>query len=389
MHFVPQTPISSKCNVNNSANRKINEIAKSYSTFDSSSATPVSSLTDSWSASSDESMTALPEPDYDTDENDFYQINSETNSELSNFQHLRVSYSPPLTSRRIYGSTKQNNVIYEKVGAKNISSNSEHYSKLDYSKSDNKNQNSSEIISTDISSDSCVNLNTEEYTRLPYSSSAPGISQSYGPPPPPPCPKPPPLPPTTNKSALKPSSINSNVTSYQNELKNKLNSGVKSILKKTLIINERISTQQNLTNSENDVINENEPSETCDYLKAYKEFKESRLRGGRQRRVHFKSQYDDTLIIDKIRETIIEVDEIDEPIYDDVQIPCNSDNNICETSLTNDQNYINDESNHNISKDLNFSSQSTSSDTAKSATNDKALDKEKEVIEFCEFDPSM
>jgi hypothetical protein len=390
MHLVPKTPISSKCNLNNSANRKINEIEKIYSTLDSSSATPASSLTDSWSASSAESMTALPEPDYDTDENDFYQINSETNSELSNFQHLRVSYSPPLTSRRIYGLTKQNNVIYEKVGAKNISSNSDHYSKLNYSKSDNKNQNISEIISADISSDGCVNLNLEEYTRLPYSSSAPGISQSYGPPPPPPCPKPPPLPPTTNKSALKSVSINSNMTSYQNELKNKLNSGVKSILKKTLIINERISTQQNLTNCENDVINENESSETCDYLKAYKEFKESRLRSGRHRKhVHFKSHYDDTLIIDKIRETIIEVDEIDEPIYDDVQIPCNSDNNVCETSLTNDHNYFNDESNHHISKDLNFSSQSTSSDTTKSATNDKALDKEKEVIEFCEFDPSM
>lgn len=394
MHFTTKTPINSKSKLNNSANNKINDNSKIYSTLDSSSETPISSSTSSWSPSSgisDESI-AVPEPDYDTDDNDIYQTSSETVRKLSNFQHLRVSYSPPLNSKRTNIGTKQDNVIYEKVVAKNISSN-EQYSKLNYLKNENQYFNNSEILSEGIEFDNCADSQNEEYNELSYSSSVSAISQTRPPPPPPPS-VPPPLPPV-NKSALKSNSMNLNVTSYQCELKDKLNSGVKSILKKTLIINDHFSMQRNLTKCENDIIysSSKAPSETCDYMKTYKEFKESRLKGGRHRKhVHFKSQSDDTLIIDHIRETIIEVDEIDEPIYDDVQLPSllTSDNSNCETSQTIDQKVINNKYDyHNSEEDLNSSSQSTSSEITNSASNDNGLDKEKETVEFCEFDPSM
>jgi len=393
MSLTSQMPINPKSKPNNSANKSINDITKIYSTYEE---TALSSSTCSWSASSgisDESI-AVPEPDYDTDENDFEQIYSDTENKLSNFQHLKVSYSPPLTTKRINGS--KNNTIYEKLLAKNIPSNNEIYSKLNYLRNDNIYVSKSEVQSNYIEYDNCVNSESDHYNGLPYSSSVSGTIQSFPPPPPPPpppclpLPPPPPLPPTTYKSALKSSSMTSNVTSYQCELKDKLNSGVKSILKKTLIINDHFSMQRNLTECEKDIILEKTPSETCDYLKAYKEFKESRLRGGRHRKhVHFKSHCDDSLIIDHIRETIIEVDEIDEPIYDDVRLPSlpNCDNSNCETSPTNGQNSIND--NNCKSEDLNSSYQSGSSDITECASNHNGFDKKEETMEFSEFDPGM
>ena len=217
------------------------------------------------------------------------------------------------------------------------------------------------------------------------------------------------LPPNDKKELpTKAKSVTSSVSaiSYQCELKDKLNSGVKSILKKTRTQNSSNQLSRDLSKSETNLIpSTSGSSESCDFLKTFKEFKESRLRpNGRHRKhVHFKSQSHDRLIIDEISaQTIPEVEESDEPIYDDVRLPGSTgSSNSDDDSGSCGQQTINDSNDCQKTEQLNAMSDPITSDykIIKSVTNDNCITNDSPMgttsmrstgpVEFAEFDPSM
>ncbi|XP_054155430.1 probable serine/threonine-protein kinase DDB_G0282963 isoform X2 [Oppia nitens] len=271
---------------------------KTFATLDSSTGTPSNS---SWSASSGD------EDDYD----DTYSRSAPEISSSDNFKHLKLSYSPPLPPKRLHTSHQTEDTTNNLLMT----------------------QSSNETTNVSIADNKLSN----------------------GPPAPPPLPPPlevpiittKPVSLATPKNLLKPSlAAVPDINNFHCELKDKLNSGVKSILKKT---------NYNLSKSESDItkpeLSESSSSApstdvTCDYLRTFKEFKESRLRNIRHRKhVHFKSHSHDRLIIGT--ETIPEVEEYEDPIYDDVQVPSNSITAIGATDDASDTNTDNSDNNNN------------------------------------------
>lgn len=288
--------------------KSISQSAKSkiYSKIKSRNAS-----TSSWSSgekSPEESRESipLPEPDYDSDDDE----DTNTYANASNYGAKRfglISHTPS-----VIDICDKEDDIYDNNFDKQSEYSSRDYLEYDRQKRDSEPENSS--------------MSDRSLSQTPSTSSEP--------PSPPPEP---PLPPTTqpikplNLSLARPKASLSkpNVTSYQCELKDKLNSGVKSILKKTQspLNSGKLAKDHCLSKSETDLKGSTAATDSCDYLRTFKEFKESRLRpNGRHRKhVHFKSLSHDRLIINEISaQTIPEVEESDEPIYDDVRLPGNA-----------------------------------------------------------------
>ena len=402
MSFAPPAPKYTKSNQNKSA-------LKIYSHLDSNGETP---STSSWSGGSSNDSIILPEPDYDSDDATDYDSYGTNNTKLGNngskFAHLKVSYSPPLDIEdiTIEDVNKQIDEIYEKSGERELNYQNKYLN-------NRINNNESDINQK---------LNDHKMRAQP-----PLLVTTTTNEPPSPPPEPPVLPPALpilaiNKSGVQ-SKCNSSTTnvSYQCELKDKLNSGVKSILKKSRT-NTQLTKDQSLSKSETDlnkgVKNASSTSgsstDSCDYLRTFKEFKESRLRpmGRHRKHVHFKSQSHDRLLINEISaQTIPEVEESDEPIYDDVRLPgvattgSSSDDDSISTSGSSGQQTINDNTNdcNHKSQQLNAMSKSITSDNRiiKSVTNDNCITNDIPMgttsvsrrtggpVEFAEFDPSM
>ena len=355
--------------------------------------------TSSWSAgsgdqSSDDSI-PVPEPDYDIDEDE--DTDTYTSGKYGAKRFSLVSYSPPMTEK--YDKEED---IYDSRSDKQSEYSSKDYLEYDRYKKDCEQESSP--------------TSDRSLSQTPSTSSEP--------------PSPPPEPPilplplpirtvpfkslSTNTSPvkLKPIPPKPSVSAYQCELKDKLNSGVKSILKKTRSpLNSNNLAKDNLSKSETNLNGSTSATDSCDYLRTFKEFKESRLRpiGRHRKHVHFKSLSHDRLIINEISaQTIPEVEESDEPIYDDVRLPGNVSSGSDDDSASYGQQSSDD--NENKSEQLNAISESITSHnrTITTAPNDndndncsqnvcqtatpdsgKARPEAPGPVQFQEFDPSM